>query len=745
MVKHDSANYSPEIPKFPTVNPFLPCYGKFDLTTYIQGASDYEIMTNLVQLYNTVAKGYNDVQKLSTDTVSAFNQLQTFVNTFFDNLDVQQEINNKLNAMKDDGSLSVLLNKALSNSVQNATYNWLRENVTPVGSMVAVDASLSISGAGADAKITGNRLDELGNSKASNGYVASIDKRVEELENGGLKLKDTVITDSINTWLTTHPEATTTVQDSSITIPKLSDDFYNHAFQTTSNSFNIKANTIIYNTQVILSVAIKQGEKYKIKVSDNNDSLSVMHLYECNTDNKTDLGIISAGVEYEKTATKDITYFAIWTSVAPNSDATGTAELKYDYTSISIVNKVEMLEKNFNSLNANIYSNNASEAITTALTLYKSVTLTPGKIYNIKTPITLSADQRLNANGAILLNETGEYCIYMINKVGSTCLITGATIINGYGIQVQGPNATVENCFFKNVQNCVFVPSGFNSYEFSCLNCHAHADSLINNGFIIESTDSYLQNITMLNYKYPLTVKGGNTKIDNFHPWINVGIDNANSIFITMAPNTGSSASAYISNSTFDGYATIISLQNGYSFVQSINCNATYSSYTWNDTTKVPKLIDNTSDTYCTVRMIGCRLVNSTGSKTIDTTLTKVSLFTNNTSLNDINNFAQQYKVSASDNFNTDESTVTRNNIENGLNINVRATVINTKQGTLFKVCTVNIKLIPVTLSCLVVDGETTKVINCYASNYSIYICADSDMTINADSKIYISGNAYTK
>lgn len=76
-------NYSPEIPDFPTVNQFLPCYGKFDLTTYIQGASDYEIMANLVQLYNTMAKGYNDIQKLSTDTTTAYNQLQNFVNDFF--------------------------------------------------------------------------------------------------------------------------------------------------------------------------------------------------------------------------------------------------------------------------------------------------------------------------------------------------------------------------------------------------------------------------------------------------------------------------------------------------------------------------------------------------------------------------------------------------------------------------------------------------------------------------------------
>ena len=98
MANYNPVDYSPEIPEFPTVNPFLPCYGKFDLTTYIQGASDYEIMTNLVQLYNTVAKAINSVEQLSKDTATAYNQLQTFVNEYFANLDVQKEINNKLDA-----------------------------------------------------------------------------------------------------------------------------------------------------------------------------------------------------------------------------------------------------------------------------------------------------------------------------------------------------------------------------------------------------------------------------------------------------------------------------------------------------------------------------------------------------------------------------------------------------------------------------------------------------------------------
>ena len=105
MADYNRVDYSPEIPEFPTVNPFLPCYGKFDLTTYIQGASDYEIMTYLVQLYNTMAKGYNDVQKLSTDTVKGFNELQDYVNDFFNSDNFNASIEKALKMLAENGYL----------------------------------------------------------------------------------------------------------------------------------------------------------------------------------------------------------------------------------------------------------------------------------------------------------------------------------------------------------------------------------------------------------------------------------------------------------------------------------------------------------------------------------------------------------------------------------------------------------------------------------------------------------------
>ena len=49
-------------------------------------------------------------------------------------------------------------------AVPGAVTAWLDENVDPVGSAVVVDSSLSISGAAADAKATGDGLTDLKNS-----------------------------------------------------------------------------------------------------------------------------------------------------------------------------------------------------------------------------------------------------------------------------------------------------------------------------------------------------------------------------------------------------------------------------------------------------------------------------------------------------------------------------------------------------------------------------------------------------
>ena len=160
--KPGEADFFPEVPEFPSMGTFQPVYGKFDLTTYIQGASDYEIMAFLVGKYNACLEAYGDITKLSTDTITACKQLQSWINSWFDNLNVQEELNKKLDSMVQDGSFETLLHQTFDTQINQQTTSavtaWLVDNVTPTGSAVIVDKSLSIEGAAADAKATGERI-----------------------------------------------------------------------------------------------------------------------------------------------------------------------------------------------------------------------------------------------------------------------------------------------------------------------------------------------------------------------------------------------------------------------------------------------------------------------------------------------------------------------------------------------------------------------------------------------------------
>ena len=163
--KPGEANFFPDVPAYPEIGTFQPIYGKFDLTTYIQGASDYEIMAFLVGKYNATLEAYGTVTKLSTETIEAAHQLQDWINTWFDNLDVQQELNNKIDSMVADGSFGTLLHQTFDTQINQQTTSavtaWLVANVTPAGSAVVVDKSLSIEGAAADSKAVGEALTNI--------------------------------------------------------------------------------------------------------------------------------------------------------------------------------------------------------------------------------------------------------------------------------------------------------------------------------------------------------------------------------------------------------------------------------------------------------------------------------------------------------------------------------------------------------------------------------------------------------
>ena len=195
-----SANFDPTMGNFKNMSPFKMWCQKVLPLTYDDSLSYYEVLCKLKNFLNEVIENmdvlHDDVDALHL----AYQQLEGYVNSYFDNLNVQTEINNKLDAMALDGSLSDLIEPfvtdklptevseqidsvvasqigntvagqigdvvgeqlpdEVSEQVPSMVTSWLNDHITqPVE--VVIDDSLTIEGAAADAKATGDAVSEL--------------------------------------------------------------------------------------------------------------------------------------------------------------------------------------------------------------------------------------------------------------------------------------------------------------------------------------------------------------------------------------------------------------------------------------------------------------------------------------------------------------------------------------------------------------------------------------------------------
>lgn len=164
---------------------------------YDDSLSYYEYLCKLNEYLNEVIGQINtltdNMEDYEADLTATWLETKEYIDNYFNNLDVQQEINNKLDAMAESGELSTLLSPIVGTQIggvvadqigatvasqigdtvasqidasvagqiatptANATNAWLAEHVNPVGSAVVVDDSFTIHGAAADSRTVGWR------------------------------------------------------------------------------------------------------------------------------------------------------------------------------------------------------------------------------------------------------------------------------------------------------------------------------------------------------------------------------------------------------------------------------------------------------------------------------------------------------------------------------------------------------------------------------------------------------------
>ena len=96
-------------------------------TSFVDSMTYYECLAWLVNfIQNTVIPTVNNNAEAVEELQTAFITLKNYVDTYFDNLDVQDEVNNKLDEMAEDGSLLTLL----------SNYTSLQKNFDSVQDMI---------------------------------------------------------------------------------------------------------------------------------------------------------------------------------------------------------------------------------------------------------------------------------------------------------------------------------------------------------------------------------------------------------------------------------------------------------------------------------------------------------------------------------------------------------------------------------------------------------------------------------
>lgn len=101
--------------------------------------------------FNKVLAEWTAMNKRFSDLNAAFNDLRNYVHDYFKNLNVQEEIDKKLDSMASNGELTLLLEPTISSSVNK----WMTENITQEQSVI-IDKSLTVNNACANSKTVGD-------------------------------------------------------------------------------------------------------------------------------------------------------------------------------------------------------------------------------------------------------------------------------------------------------------------------------------------------------------------------------------------------------------------------------------------------------------------------------------------------------------------------------------------------------------------------------------------------------------
>ena len=123
------ANFSPTLSGYTGQGTFKFWCQKVLPLIYDDSLSYYELLCKVVNFLNNVIQDIDSAESNISALSTAYNQLQSYVNTYFDSLDVQEEINNKLDEMADSGALADVIEPIVEQASLQYTQDYLAENL----------------------------------------------------------------------------------------------------------------------------------------------------------------------------------------------------------------------------------------------------------------------------------------------------------------------------------------------------------------------------------------------------------------------------------------------------------------------------------------------------------------------------------------------------------------------------------------------------------------------------------------
>lgn len=175
-------NYTPNMNSYKDLGSFRFWCQKVLPAVYDDSLSYYELLNKVVDYLNTVIDNNNKMGVDVRSLYEAYVSLQGWVNHYFDNLNVQMEINSKLDTMASDGSLSELVQplfdayKTEIDGVVQAQSAEIRENninnnnrISTLEGRMNTFTSLKDGSTTGDAELADARVDKYGITHANVG------------------------------------------------------------------------------------------------------------------------------------------------------------------------------------------------------------------------------------------------------------------------------------------------------------------------------------------------------------------------------------------------------------------------------------------------------------------------------------------------------------------------------------------------------------------------------------------------